>query len=220
MAEKPVCVEKPGLPGKPGGMAGSRRFASPARSKPAHKARWFPGSLSPSCHFPMPTLPWRRLWPTAAIPSSPPCRSPRSRRGPRRGDLAGLGPDRFRQDGRLWDWRSRPRCSAVRCASGRPTTRSRLIVAPTRELAMQVHRELELALRRHRRSHPVLHRRHGRAARGPRARSRLPHRGRHARPPVRPSRPRPPAALVSYGSPCWTRPMRCWTSASGTNSTS
>ncbi len=79
-----------------------------------------------------------------------------------------------------------PPCWATRSGCRARTSPLALVIAPTRELAVQVHRGAGLALCRGGGAHRRLHRRHGRAARGACAGGRLPHRGRHAGAAVRP----------------------------------
>ena len=59
---------------------------------------------------------------------------------------ARFGPDRIRQDGGLRPRASRRRCSAIVAIAGPAERPLGLIIAPTRELALQVERELQLAL--------------------------------------------------------------------------
>ena len=95
-----------------------------------------------------------------------------------------------------------------------------LVIAPTRELAMQVKARAELAVRPHRRADRVLRGRHGQPGGAARAGGR--------RPTSSSARPGGSATIWSArGSisarsarPCWTRPTRCSTSGSARTSNS
>ena len=93
-----------------------------------------------------------------------------------------------------------------------------LVIAPTRELALQVSRELTWLYADTGARRRDLRRRHGPAARAARPGARRAHRRRHPRPPARPPRARQPRPLGRCRSWCSTRPTRCSTWASARTS--
>ena len=101
----------------------------------------------------------------------------------------------------------------------RPGLPKALVIAPTRELAMQVHRELSwLYAQTGARIVSCIGGMDGqREARALEAGA--PYRGRHARPAVRPPGARPAETAANLPWSCWTRPTRCSISASATSST-
>ena len=114
----------------------------------------------------------------------------------RRPRPAGLGADRLGQDRRLWA-RDRPTCSATPSGSSAAAAPLALIVAPTRELALQVQRELAwLYQYADARVVSCVGGMDPRAEAAPTGRGR-PHRGRHARPAVRSFAARPPRRLAA-----------------------
>ena len=110
------------VPGRAGRYGVSCRFRPPT-----------PGSCAPS--------------PSAATPSRRPSRPRCSTRagGPR---SAGLGPDRLGQDRGVRPRHGRVAARRRRALRRRARRPLGLVIAPTRELALQVARELDLALRR------------------------------------------------------------------------